>query len=73
MRFNKIILAWATLLAIIAYLISTEVWAKQPEQIIERLDNQYYYPHHHGLNKLAVRIRWEQLDISSETGKLPFA
>lgn len=44
-----------------------EVRADTPDQLIKKLDRQYYYPQHHGLNKLAVRIRWEQLDVLTGT------
>ena len=35
-------------------------------QIIQNLDTHYYYPQKQGLNKLSVRIEWEQLDVSND-------
>ena len=45
-------------------------WA-QPEadKILTQLDKNYYYPQQTGLSKLQVRVRWQQLDVASGSGK----
>ena len=45
-------------------------WA-QPEadEILTQLDQNYYYPQQNGLSKLRARVRWEQLDVASGSGK----
>jgi len=42
---------------------------ESPEQIIRELDAHYYYPQQQGLKKLSVQIDWEQLDVSSGSGR----
>lgn len=39
------------------------------EQIVKELDAHYYYPQQHGLEKLSVRIDWEQLDVITDSGR----
>ena len=47
-------------------LISSGVWAQpKPDEILTQLDQSYYYPQNHGLEKLTARIQWEQLDPTS--------
>ena len=46
------------------------VWA-QPgaDEILTQLDKNYYYPQQTGLSKLRARVRWQQLDVASASGK----
>ena len=37
--------------------------------ILKELDAHYYYPHQQGLKKLSLRLEWEQLDVSSGSGR----
>lgn len=39
------------------------------EQIVRELDAHYYYPQQRGLEKLSVQIDWEQLDVTSDSGR----
>lgn len=39
------------------------------DQLLKELDAHYYYPQKQGLKKLAVRVEWEQLDVTTDSGK----
>ena len=46
------------------------VWAKpEADEILTQLDKNYYYPQQTGLSKLRARVRWQQLDVASGSGK----
>ena len=38
-------------------------------QILEELDTHYSFPQKQGLQKLSVRMEWEQLDVVTDSGK----
>jgi hypothetical protein len=37
-------------------------------QILDELDTHYYFPQKQGLQKLSVRMEWEQLDVVTDSG-----
>ncbi len=61
------------LLALAGLLLHASVYAavevKSPEELIATLDGRYYYPQRQGLNKLTVRVDWEQLDTVTGNGR----
>lgn len=58
-----------TLFFIPSVLPSSAFCLESAGQILEELDAHYYYPQKQGLQKLSVRMEWEQLDVSSDSGK----
>ncbi|MEK9629146.1 MAG: hypothetical protein VW455_08990 [Nitrospinota bacterium] len=39
------------------------------DEVLDKLDQGYYFPQESGLTKLKARIQWEQLDVASGSGK----
>ena len=53
---------------LVGVLISS-AWGQSLSSVLSRLDQNYYYPQKQGLKSLSVRVKWEQLDVASGSGK----
>lgn len=53
---------------LVGILISS-AWGQSLDSVLSKLDQNYYYPQKQGLKSLSVRVQWEQLDVTSGSGK----
>ncbi len=66
--FELRLLAFFIFILLSAVFQSSAYCLESAEQILRKLDAHYYYPQLQGLQKLSVRMQWEQLDVVTDSG-----
>ena len=67
--FELRLLPFLTLILLFSVLQSSAYCLESAGQILKELDAHYYYPQKQGLQKLSVRMEWEQLDVITDSGR----
>ncbi len=52
-----------TLFAFATFILHSPAFSNPSQNLIQKLDNHYYYPQNEGLKKFTVEIHWDQMDL----------